>query len=217
MSIRRGSRGTDCSRRSATYALDRLDDAGELVAARDAHAEFWAGWAEEHNVHFDCSPTILDAIPANLANLTAAARWACVSRPELLQPLMLCIGPFVQLEDGERSAEGLFESALAALEGRDDIAWAHVAMAAESARSFTWVVVADEQLRVRAAALAAEHDLVLIRAHLAFTSAAIDHEGPRRLRRRERAVRRGRQPDLGAVHACPRSSLFGGDRPARRR
>ncbi len=160
------------------YALDRLDDAGELIAARDAHAEFWAGWAEEHNVHFDCSPTILDAIPANLANLTAAARWACVSRPELLQALMLCIGPFVQLEDGERSAEGLFESALAALEGRDDIAWAHVAMAAESARSFTWVVVADEQLRVRAAALAVEHDLVLIRAHLAFMSAATTTKDP---------------------------------------
>jgi predicted ATPase/DNA-binding CsgD family transcriptional regulator len=161
-----------------TYALDRLDDAGELVAARDAHAAFWAGWAEEHNVHFDCSLTILDAIPANLANLTAAARWACVSRPELLQPLMLCIGPFVQLEDRERASEGLFESALAALEGRDEIAWAHVAMAVESARAFTWVVVADEQLRVRAAALAAEHDLVLIRAHLAFTSAAITTKDP---------------------------------------
>ena len=91
---------------------------------------------------------------------------------------MLCIGPFVQLEDGERSAEGLFESALVALEGRDDIAWAHVAMAAESARSFTWVVVADEQLRVRAGASAVEHDLVLIRAHLAFTSAAMTTKDP---------------------------------------
>ena len=100
------------------YALDRLDDAGELVAARDAHAEFWAGWAEAHNVHFDCSLTILDAIPPNLANLTAAARWACVNRPELLQALMLCIGPFVQFDDGEHRADGLFESALAALEGR---------------------------------------------------------------------------------------------------
>ena len=34
--------------------------------------------------------------------LTAAARWACANRPELLRALMLCIGPFVQLDDGER-------------------------------------------------------------------------------------------------------------------
>ena len=155
------------------YALDRLDDAGELVAARDAHAEFWAGWAQTRNVHFDCSLTILDAIPPDLANLTAAARWACVNRPELLQALMLCIGPFVQLDDGEHRGDGLFESALAALEGRDDIAWAHVAMAAEFARAFTWVVVADEELRLRTEALATEHDLVLIRANLAFLSAFV--------------------------------------------
>ena len=50
---------------------------------------------------------------------------------------------------------------MAALEGRDDIAWAHVAMAAEFARTFTWVVVPDEELRLRTAALATEHDLVL--------------------------------------------------------
>ena len=155
------------------YALDRLDDAGELVAARDAHAEYWAGWAQTRNVHFDCSPTILDAIPPDLANLTAAARWACVNRPELLQALMLCIGPFVQLDDGEHRDDGLFESALAALDGRDDIAWAHVAMAAEFARTYTWVVVADEEPRLRTEALATEHDLVLIRANLAFLSAFV--------------------------------------------
>jgi predicted ATPase/DNA-binding CsgD family transcriptional regulator len=160
------------------YALDRLDDAGELAAARDAHAEFWAGWAEEHNVYFDCSPTVLDAIPPNVANLTAATRWACLNRPELLQALVLCLGPFVQLEDREHQAEGLFESALAALEGRDEVAWAYVAMATESARSFTWVVVPDEQLRERAAALAVEKDLVLIRAHLAFVSAAMTTKDP---------------------------------------
>ncbi len=149
-----------------------------MVAARDAHAEFWAGWAEARNVHFDCSLTILDAIPPDLANLTAAARWACVNRPELLQALMLCIGPFVQFEDGEHRADGLFESALAALEGRDDIAWAHVAMAAEFARTFTWVVVPDEELRLRTEAVAIEHDLVLIRANLAFISAVVTTKDP---------------------------------------
>ena len=160
------------------YALDRLSDAGELVAARDAHAEFWASWAEERNVHFDCSLTILDAIPPELANLTAAARWACVNRPELLQALMLCLGPFVQFEDGEHRADGLFESALAALEGRDEIAWAHVAMAAEFARTFTWVVVPDEELRLRTEAVAMEHGLVLIRANLAFLSAVVGLRSP---------------------------------------
>ena len=160
------------------YALDRLDDAGELVAARDAHAEFWARWAETRNVHFDCSLTILDAIPPELANLIAAARWACVNRPELLQALMLCIGPFVQFENGEHRADGLFESALAALEGRDDIAWAHVAMAAELARTFTWVVVPDKELRSHTEALATEHDLVLIRANLALLSAVVGPGSP---------------------------------------
>ena len=155
------------------YALDRLDDAGELVAARDAHAEFWAGWAQTRNVLFDLSRTILDAIPPELGNLTAAARWACVNRPELLQSLMLCIGPFVQPDDGEHRGDGLFESALAALEGRDDVAWAHVAMAAECARAYMWVVVPDEELRLRTEALATEYDLVLIRANLAFLAAFV--------------------------------------------
>ena len=160
------------------YALDRLGNAGEVVAARDAHAEFWAGWATWHNVHFDCSAAIVDSVPPNLANLTAAARWACVGRPELLQALMLCVGPFLQLEDAAQDSEGLFEEALAALEERDDIAWAHVAAAAEFSRTFTWAVVPDEQFRLRAAGLAAEHGLVLVLAILAFTAAAFATKDP---------------------------------------
>jgi predicted ATPase/class 3 adenylate cyclase/DNA-binding CsgD family transcriptional regulator len=162
------------------YALDRLNDADELVAARDAHTDYWAGWAEHHNVHFDCSITIYSAIPADLANLTAAARWACVNRPELLQALMLCIGPFLQLEDSEHGAGGLFNSALAALDGRDDIAWAHVATAAELARLYTWLVVPDDELRVRAEELARTHDLVLVRAHLELLAAEASTMEPER-------------------------------------
>jgi DNA-binding CsgD family transcriptional regulator len=46
-------------------------------------------------------------------------------------------------------------------------------MAAEFARTYTWVVVADEELRSRTEALATEHDLLLIRANLAFLSAFV--------------------------------------------
>ena len=51
------------------YALDRLADAGEIAAARDAHAEHWATWAESHNVYLDNSKHIQDALLSNLANL----------------------------------------------------------------------------------------------------------------------------------------------------
>ena len=159
------------------YALDRLADANELSAARDAHAQYWAGWADAHNLHVDCSLTIHDAIPPNLANLFAATRWACVARPELLQRLMLCIGPFVQIDDQD-GADGLFDVALAALEGRDEIAWANVAMAAAFARTSTWVVAPDDQMRERAEVLATEHDLALVRATLAFITAASHSSDP---------------------------------------
>ncbi len=160
------------------YALDRLANADELSAARDAHAEYWAGWADEHNLHVDCTLTIHDAIPPNLANLSAAARWACVSRPDLLQALVLCIGPFAQVDDDEGGADGLFDSALAALDGRDAIAWAHVAMAATFAQTFTWVVGPDDHLRERAEMLASDHDLRLVGATLAFLTAASNSSDP---------------------------------------
>ena len=49
-------------------------------------------------------------------------------------------------------------------------------MAAELARASTSVVVADDELRLRTEALATEHDLVLIRANLAFLSAFVTME-----------------------------------------
>ena len=177
------------------YALDRLDDAGELTAARDAHADFWAGWAASHNVHLDCSLAIYDAIPPNLANLSAAARWACVSRPELLQALMLCIGPFLQVDDDEGGADRLFESALAALDGVDDIAWAHVAMAATFVRTFTWVFAPDDELRERAESIAAEHDLPARHGdHQVLTASALEPRAPERFVVGQRAVRAAGSP-----------------------
>ena len=153
------------------YALDRLTDAAELTEARDAHADFWAGWAASHNVHLDCSLAIYNAIPPNLANLSAATRWACVSRPELLQTLILCVGPFLQVDDDEGgSTNRLFESALATLDGLDDVAWAHVAMAATFVRTLTWVFAPDDELREPAESIAAEHDLSLVKATIMFTT-----------------------------------------------
>ena len=161
------------------YALDRLADAGELVAGRGAQVEYWAGWADAHNVHLDCGLFTSDAIPENLPNLLAATRWACSARPDLVQALILCIGPFVQLEgdDGdEHSTEGLFESALAAVES-DEVAWAHVAAAAAFAYLYvgifrpgfggpatTPLFAASEPLVRQSAEIAERHDLPLVRA-----------------------------------------------------
>ena len=151
------------------YALDRLTDAGELTAARDAHALFWTTWSESRNVFFDCGYAILAEVQSNLANLSAAARWACISRPMQLQPLMLAIGLFVQVEDDE-GGDSLFESALAALDGYDDVAWAYVAMANTFARGMTWIARPDTELRARADAVATRHHVPLIHAVLTLVA-----------------------------------------------
>ena len=78
----------------------------------------------------------------------------------------------------EHGADGLFESALAALDGHDDVAWAHVATATELARTYTFVVVPNAALRERAEALAVQHDLPLVRAILAFTKATATTNDP---------------------------------------
>jgi predicted ATPase/class 3 adenylate cyclase/DNA-binding CsgD family transcriptional regulator len=153
------------------YALDRLVDAGELTAARDAHALFWTRWSESRNVFFECALALLAEVQRNLANLEAAARWACISRPAQLQPLMLAIALFVQVEDDE-DGDGLFESALAALDGQDDVAWAHVAMATTFARAMTWIAHPDTELPARADAIATRHNLPLIHAALTLVAAA---------------------------------------------
>jgi len=170
------------------YALDRLADAGEAGSARDAHAEYWADWAGAHDVHADCGLASSDVIPENLPNLSAAARWACASRPGLVQPLILCIGPFLQLEgDGgaESATEGLLESALAAVED-DEVAWAHVAMATAFAYLYTGVfrpgsiwpappsslATREVGLVRRVADIAERHDLSLVRAMITYVVSA---------------------------------------------
>ena len=42
-----GTPATGCSRRSASTALEKLDDAGEVEAARTAHARYFAAFAED--------------------------------------------------------------------------------------------------------------------------------------------------------------------------
>ena len=78
-------------------------------------------------MHLDISSAIHNVVVSNRANLSAAARWACGSRPDLLQPLMLSLGLILDIEEASGGL-GLFESALAALDGLDEVAWAHVAM-----------------------------------------------------------------------------------------
>ncbi len=159
------------------YALDRLTDAGELTAARDAHALFWTTWSQSRNVFLDCRLALMAEVRSNLANLSAAARWACISRPEQLQPLMLAIGLFLQVED-DADGDGLFESALAALEGNDDVAWAYVAMATTFARAFSWVASFPTELRARADIIATRHELPLIHAVLTLVAAATKSGDP---------------------------------------
>ena len=160
------------------YALDRLAEAGEIAAARDAHAEHWATWAESHNVYLDNSKHIQDALLSNLANLTAAAQWACAGRPDLIRPLILSTGYLIRLDDAESGGQDLFELALTSLDGIDDIAWAYVAMAASVAIGFTSLTPADEAVRRRAEYLAEVHDLRLVQAMLRLTDALITGNDP---------------------------------------
>lgn len=160
------------------YALDRLAEAGEIAAARDAHADHWATWAESHNVYLDNSKRIQDALLSNLGNLTAAAQWACAGRPDLIRPLILSTGYLIRLDDAESAGQDLFELALTALDGIDDIAWAYVAMAASVAIGFTWLTPADEAVRRRADYLAEMHDLRLVRAMLRLTDALLTGTDP---------------------------------------
>jgi predicted ATPase/class 3 adenylate cyclase len=153
------------------YALDRLAEAGELTAARDAHAEYWAGWAGAHNISLDYEIALTDAVQSNLANLSAAIRWACINRPDVLCSLMLCAGPVLEFENADEGADGLFEAALTALDGYDDVAWAYVAATTEFARTLSWVVVPNAQLRERAETIALEHDLPLVLAMFRFLAA----------------------------------------------
>ena len=176
------------------YAIDRLADAGEVGSARDSHADYWADWAGAHDVHADCGLATSDLIPENLPNLSAAARWACASRPGLVQPLIMCIGSFLQLEGddvAERATEGLLELALAAVKD-DEVAWAHVAMATAFAYlyagvvrpGFIWSVPSsplatheDGMIR-RVAAIAERHDLSLVRALTTFVFSATQTSDP---------------------------------------
>ncbi len=160
------------------YALDRLAEAGEIAAARDAHAEHWATWAESHNVYLDNSKHIQDALLSNFANLTAAAQWACAGRPDLIRPLILSTGYLIRLDDADSGGQDLFELALTSLDGIDDVAWAYVAMAASVAIGFTWLTPADEAVRRRAEYLAELHDLRLVQAMLRMTDALITGTDP---------------------------------------
>ena len=159
-------------------ALERLHSAGELTAARDAHLGYWSVWAAGHNLHFECDFSVLDDVHANLGNLTAAVSWACATEPRHLVPLMLAVGMSVPLEDDSTEGMGLFSSALATLEGVDEVGWAHVAMAAVVARAFTWLFPPDDPLRRRIEAIATEHDLVLVHAFLAFVRSSLTTVDP---------------------------------------
>jgi predicted ATPase/DNA-binding CsgD family transcriptional regulator len=156
------------------YALDRLDDAGEVSAARDAHADYWGQWARDHSVYADCDLTLRETIPRNLANLSAAVRWARMNSRDLVCPLMLAAAPFLEAEDATGGGEGPFESALAVLEDHDEVAWASVAGAFAFARMLTFVEVPSEHHATeRAETLAAKHDLPLVRASYEFTRAGM--------------------------------------------
>ena len=90
---------------------------------------------------------------------------------------MLVIGLFLQVED-DADGDGLFESALAALEGNDDVAWAYVAMATTFARAFSWVASFPTELRARADIIATRHELPLIHAVLTLVAAATKSSDP---------------------------------------
>ena len=88
--------------RRFALCLDRLAEAGE-IAARDAHAEHWATWADR-TTSTSTTANTSGALLSNLANLTAAARWACACRPDLIRPLILSTGYLIRLDDARAEA-----------------------------------------------------------------------------------------------------------------
>ena len=77
----RARRATGCSRRCASTAIERLEEAGELDAVRTAHARHFAALAEEADPHLRAPEQLawLGRLVAERDNLTAALRWLAAS------------------------------------------------------------------------------------------------------------------------------------------
>ena len=120
------------------YALDRLAEAGGDRVRTRRHAEHWARWAVSHNVYYDNSQHA--GRPAEQLRQPVGGRSAgrVPGRPDLV-PAHPVDRHLIRLDDAASGGHDLFEAALAALDGLDDVAWAHVAMAASVANRFTWL------------------------------------------------------------------------------
>ena len=60
------------------YALERCEERGELAAARDIHAAWWAGWLQRQHPQAP-SDADLDAIDLAYPNLRAALEWSVLT------------------------------------------------------------------------------------------------------------------------------------------
>jgi predicted ATPase/DNA-binding CsgD family transcriptional regulator len=109
------------------YALERLEEAGELEPLRDRHRDAYLALAErvEPELLSPREPDCLDLLDAEAANLQAAIDWAAESDPE--KALRLCValtlwwrarGLFSQSESAYRRALEAAEPTLSALRAR---------------------------------------------------------------------------------------------------
>jgi predicted ATPase len=78
------------------YAVDRAAEAGEDVALRDRHLDYFVTLAEEAqpSLHTAALPTWLERLEAELDNVRAALRWAAQQRPDAQVRLCVALWEF---------------------------------------------------------------------------------------------------------------------------
>jgi hypothetical protein len=194
-------------------ALDRLAEAGDRRGAILTLSTGRVGGVAQRLPRQQQSTSGRDA--GDRQPSSELKRWACASRPDLIRPLILSTGYLIRLDDADSGGQDLFESALTALDGTDDIAWAYVAMAASVAIGFTWLTPADETLRQRAEYLAELHDLRLVRPCSGSTTPHHWHRS-RRACPCKQVVRRSGEPKLERDRRGVRGPVLLLGRPARR-
>jgi predicted ATPase/DNA-binding CsgD family transcriptional regulator len=108
------------------YALERCGERGEVAAARDVHAAWWAGWLQRQHPQAP-SDADLDAIELAYPNLRAALEWSVLTDPALSLELTGVLGIYWNYANRLGEAAVLGGAALEAGRQADPAAWARAA------------------------------------------------------------------------------------------
>ena len=147
------------------YAVDRLRDAGELQAARDRHATWWAVWLGAHHPDGP-SDGDLDAIDQAYPNLRAALQWAATAEPEVALELAGGLGIYWYLR-------GLFGHA---------ITLGDLALASSAARGPAWATAVGRMAMPRSYANDERYAMTAVAEACAIAAATGDQLTPLRCR-----------------------------------